>query len=225
MLTVLWTAKAGQGCTTAAVGTALQQGSVEPVLLVDLGGDIPAACGLAEPEVGLCEWLRSGSGHTEALSRLEVPLSDRVSLLPSGRTTRWTAGAALMLCELLIQDGRCVVVDAGMVGAAGSGHTSAHPMDALRRRLVQVADCSVLVTRPCYLSLRRIVGGSMPIDSVILLRDQARSLDRGDVAHIVGVEEVHALDSNPTVARAIDAGLVLVRPPRCLLHPLRWVAA
>ncbi len=220
MLIVLWTVKAGAGCTTATLGVALRRSRHESVLVVDLGGDVPAACGMAEPDVGVTDWLRAGATRPDALTRVEVGLAESLALLPTGSTSRWSNGSTDLLVGLLAHEDRCVVVDAGFVGDGAHG-----PMDMLRRRLIRAADRSVLVTRPCYLALRRVASCAEPIDSIVLVRDQMRSLGRADVADVVGVDDVHHLDVDPGIARSLDAGLVATRPPRLLLQQMKRVAA
>jgi hypothetical protein len=83
----------------------------------------------------------------------------------------------------------------------------------------------VLVTRPCYLSLRRAVREPTRPSGVVLVDEPGRSLRRHDVEHALGapVDAVVAVD--PAIARAVDAGLLATRLPRSLGRDLRGVAA
>ena len=63
-----------------------------------------------------------------------------------------------------------------------------------------------LVTRACYLALRRAVGHRP--DGVILLEEAGRALDGRDVAEVIGAPIVATIPVSPDIARAIDAGIL-----------------
>ena len=91
MLSALWSAKGGAGTTTTAVALAdirRRSHRTTDTLLVDLAGDLPAALGLSDPDLGVTEWLASDAGP-EALTRIEREVADGVSLLPLGNTSEW----------------------------------------------------------------------------------------------------------------------------------------
>ena len=85
----------------------------------------------------------------------------------------------------------------------------------------------VVVRGPCYLALRSLasIGGPRP-DGIVLVREAGRSLTAGDVADIAGVAVIAQVDVTSTVARTIDAGLLISRLHRLdELAPLRhWTA-
>lgn len=81
---------------------------------------------------------------------------------------------------------------------------------------------ALLVTRPCYLALRRTSGQPKPA-GIILLTEPGRALTAPDVAEVVGAPVVAELAQDPAVARAIDAGLLASRLPRTLARSLRHV--
>ncbi|HKY13967.1 MAG TPA: hypothetical protein VJM33_03510, partial [Microthrixaceae bacterium] len=89
MLFALWSAKGGVGVTTTAVGLASvlaadrssqsrSRRARPDVLLVDLGGDLPASVGLPQPEHGLTDWLAVDADGA-ALRRVEVPVSASIA--------------------------------------------------------------------------------------------------------------------------------------------------
>jgi hypothetical protein len=81
----------------------------------------------------------------------------------------------------------------------------------------------VVVRGPCYLALRSLpsIGGPRP-DGIVLVREAGRSLTARDVADIAGVAVIAQVDVTSTVARAIDAGLLISRLHRLdELAPLR----
>jgi hypothetical protein len=220
VLSALWSAKGGAGTTTTAVALAdisRRSHRTTDTLLVDLAGDLPAALGLPDPELGATEWMASDAGP-EALTRIEHVVAEGVSLLPLGNTSDFPAARATALVVVLGADHRDVVVDVGLLGASTS------PLAVLRDLVTDAADRSLLVTRSCYLALRRAARCDRTPDGVILVRESGRALDRGDVEGLLSVPVVAEVDTDPAVARAIDAGLLLTSGPRHVARALRRVA-
>ena len=76
---------------------------------------------------------------------------------------------------------------------------------------------------PCYLALRTIVvePTSRP-DGIVLVAEPGRSLTSRDVADVTGTPVVATVPVDPSVARTIDAGLLVARLHRLsALAPLR----
>lgn len=220
MLIALWSVKGGSGVTAVSIGIATRQaGKGEQVLLVDLGGDLPAALGLADPTVGINDWVGS-EAEPAALRRLEVATAATgVRLLPLGRNPR---NLDRRRCELLgaalAADQRTVVVDIGTIG------TTPLQDDPLRSALIDRATRSVLVTRPCYLALRRAVARELSPDGVVVVREMGRALDASDIERLVGAPVIAQVDVDPAVARLVDSGLLVNRAPRAFTKPLGRVA-
>jgi hypothetical protein len=220
VLSALWSAKGGAGATTTAVALAdisRRSHRTTDTLLVDLAGDLPAALGLPDPDLGATEWMASDAGP-EALARIEHDVAEGVSLLPLGSASDWPDERATALVVVLGADHRDVVVDVGLLGA------STTPLSVLRELVTDAADRSFLVTRSCYLALRRAARCDRTPDGVILVRESGRALDRGDVEGLLSVPVVAEVDTDPAVARAIDAGLLLTSGPRHVARALRRVA-
>jgi hypothetical protein len=72
-----------------------------------------------------------------------------------------------------------------------------------------------LVTRPCFLALRRLMRkpAANHTRSVLLLSESGRALDDKDVRSVVGLPVI-GFPLDPSVARAVDAGLLVGRTPR-----------
>jgi hypothetical protein len=221
MVTLCWAAKGGSG--TTVVATALALSSPRPSLLVDLDGEIPAVLGLPEPDrPGVAEWLASDAS-ADHLAELLIDIGPRTWLLPWQSATADTRRDAsgeydLRWCTLgdwlhdwSNQWGCEVTVDVG----------TRTPDEPLATR----ADRSLLVTRPCYLSLRRAMRSAARPTGVILIDEPGHGLGQRDVEHALGVpvEAVVALD--PSVSRSVDAGLLAHRLPRVMTRALRRVAA
>lgn len=208
-VTVCWSAKGGSGTTVVAAALALLDRSTS--ILVDLAGDLPAALGTVEPTgQGIADWL-SSDAPAEALADLAIPLDGAARLIPRGTgplgptSPRWRE-----LAEWLRDERLPVVVDAGL------GPPPAALLGGAR---------GLLVTRPCYLSLRRTRTMSPRPDGIVLVAEAGRQLRASDVAHSVGAPVVATVSLDPKVARAVDAGLLRNRVPRSLLHQLRRAAA
>lgn len=218
MLIACWSAKGGVGTTVVASSLAMVLARRAPtgVVLADLAGDVPAALGLADADAdspGLAGWLRAGEDvPADALSRLEVDVAPGLTLLPRGRG-RLRPPRAGTLATLLERGARPVVADCGtrLVGA--------------RSELATVASRSLLVTRPCYLALRRAVSIAHRPTGVVLVREPGRVLGRADVERVVGAPVVTEIEVDPAIARAVDAGLLTTpQLPRALRRALRDAA-
>jgi hypothetical protein len=221
MVTLCWAAKGGSGTTVVAAALALS--SPRPSLLVDLDGEIPAVLGLPEPDrPGVAEWLASDAS-VDHLAELLVDIGPRAWLLPwqaatsdhrhetvAGDATRW-ATLGRWLHDWSNQWGCDVTIDIG----------TRIPPEAL----ASCADRSLLVTRPCYLSLRRAVRSACRPTGVVLVDEPGRSPGQRDVEHALGVPVEAIVGLDPAVARAVDAGLLASRIPRVMTRALRRAAA
>jgi MinD-like ATPase involved in chromosome partitioning or flagellar assembly len=211
MLVACWSSKGGAGTTVVAATLAvlLARRSSRGAVIADLAGDVPAVLGLPEPEgPGLTEWLASGAdAPADALSRLERPAGHRLHVLPRGQGIVDDARAEV-LAALLGADDRAVVADCG---TAPTGAALVVAAGATR---------SVLVTRACFLSLRRALAVPLRPSEVVLLSEPGRALTRADVEECVGAPVVAEVSVDPQVARAVDAGLLATRLPRGLAREL-----
>lgn len=205
MLVACWSSKGGAGTTVVASSLALLLARRDPLgsLLVDLRGDVPAALGVAEPTgPGLADWLRAGPGvPADGLHRLEVATPQGVAVLCRGAGTLDPARADALVA-LLAADARPVVVDCGTVA------------EEVGAAVASTATRSLLVTRPCFLALRRAMAAPLRPSEVVLVTEPGRSLSRVDVEECLGVPVVAEVALDPAVARAVDAGLLAVRLPR-----------
>jgi len=203
-----WSAKGGSGTTVIAAALALvlsqRDATTNPTTVVDLAGDLPAALGIAEPAgPGVRDWMASSTADAAALQRLCVAVSDTLQLLPVGNALpiidRWAD-----LAETLRR--HAVVVDAG---------TGVPPAP-----LIAAADHNLLVTRPCYLALRLATASGVQPTGIVLVGEPGRALTARDIERAVGAPVVAELHYDPTVARAVDAGLLAARLPATLAHAL-----
>lgn len=199
MLVVCWSPKGGVGTSVVAAVLAVRAAAdgIETVL-VDLAGDQPAILGVdVGGRDGVGDWMAAGEDvPIEALGALEMPIADRLRLLPRGRAA--AADRLAVLGGVLGAGARTVVVDAGCttdIAWAPAGHRS------------------VVVLRTCYLAARR--AGRLPASTHLVVIDEpGRALRPADIAAAVGVECWARLPADPAVARAVDAGLLVARLPR-----------
>jgi len=149
---------------------------------------------------------------------LVVDAGDGVSLLPAGSSSvaPWSEERARSLARTLASHDVHVVVDVGRRGGPSVGQ--AH--EALVDELV-AAGRSLLVTRSCYLALRRAVHQRVVADGAVLVREPGRSLDHRDVTQVLGLPMLAQVDLDPAVARSVDAGLLARTPHRALERSLR----
>lgn len=191
-------AKGGSGTTVTAASSALSLANAHGrAVLVDLGGDAPAALGAAEPiGPGVSEWLASDSrANAQDLMLTATSVTESLMLLHRGAATigddvRWVA-----LAEALTEIPSPVVVDLGTLAAPA---------------LLQSADEVLLVIRPCYLALRRAIGVPRPT-GVVVLHEPGRALSSRDIESVLSVPVVSEIGVEPAVARAVDAGLLTTR--------------
>ncbi len=230
MVTLCWAAKGGSGTTVVATSRALA--TTRPSLLVDLDGEIPGVLGLPEPErPGVAEWLASDAA-SDHLADLLIDIAPRRWLLPwrgtvapitdqhndlagdlSARTSDRARWAALghWLHDWSDQWGCDVTVDCG----------TRTPPQPLRER----STCSLLVTRACYLAVRRAARHPVRPTGVIVVDEPGHGLGRREIEHALGVPVEAIVAFDPLVARAVDAGLLASRLPRVIARALRDVAA
>lgn len=217
MLISLWSVKGGAGTTVVAASLSLMLDRAhDGALVVDLGGDVPAALGLPDPgDPGVSGWLAAGADvPDDALARLEVPVgSGGLALLPRGAGRLAPSDRAEALAGLLAADPRPVVVDGGLVTSS--------PASAV---FAATATHSLLVIRPCYLSLRRAVRVPVRPSGIVLVNEPGRSLSRGDIEQAIGAPVRAEVAVDPAVARAVDAGVLAARLPRALERSLRHAA-
>jgi MinD superfamily P-loop ATPase len=207
VLVACWSAKGGVGTTVVAVSYALLRArrDARGVVLADLAGDAPAVLGLPEPSSpGLAGWLSAGARvPADALARIEIEAAPGLALLPRG-PGHLHSGRADVLAALLDRSPRASVVDCGRAGGAAVA------------AVVGRAQQSLLVTRPCYIALRRAMHAPLRPTGIVVVNEPGRVLSSTDVEGVVGAPVVAEVEIDPAVARLVDAGLLSGRLPRSL---------
>ncbi len=233
MIHALWSLKAGVGTTTIGVALALQQAKSanKEILLVDTQGDLPHAIGLSEPSAaGISEWLardKTTDDETDGdrdrdldrdLRTLEYSITSKVSMLPLGHhpiAPQLQPDKPDQLAKYLAADRREVIIDCGCLWR--HEFDFANNFDGqlqLATTLLAAADNSWLVTKSCFLGLRRMALSPFKPTGVVLLMEAGRSLVASDVADLAKCPVIAQLEADVRVARAIDAGLLASDLPR-----------
>lgn len=224
MVVACWSVKGGSGTTVvaAALAAVLGRRGDGPSLLVDLGGDVPTVLGIPEPDgPGVADWLAAGDDvGLAAIERLRQPVAEGIELLALGRRAPSGATRGRELGSYLRGLDRPVVIDAGRLGSPSAGDE----VDETRRALLECADRSWLVTRPCFLSLRRALAVGRRPDGIVLVEEDGRALGRTDVEDVLGAPVVATVPVDASVARAVDAGLLVARLPVAIGRPLAAAA-
>lgn len=228
MLVACWSAKGGSGLTVSTAGAALcaATSSDREVILIDLVGELPVALGLGPlPEHrGLAEWTRSAQGKVEpdALDQLACEVRPGVRLIPLGSGAIDADNGFRLLLDLIAVDDRLVLVDCGVLDVDDA--SMPRPDRAIVDAVLDRADQSLIVTRSCYLSLRRAARIAAVPTGVLLVTEPHRALLPADVADVLGAPVVARIAIDPAVARAVDAGLLAARLPRGFARALAPIA-
>jgi hypothetical protein len=194
-ITVCASPKGGQGCTTIAAVLGVIAAHDQPTVLFDTRGDAATILGMRDVQPARTV----GDAIAEAVEpcrRLRV----------AAVTGESVDTDALTVIEELVLSGHRVIVD------TGTDHDVLHRFDPLNPQ-------RLLVTRSCYIALRRAVGVPFVPDQVVLIAERQRALTEHDVSVALALP-VLSVPYEPSVARAIDAGLLASRLPRCLTSPL-----
>ncbi len=143
--------------------------------------------------------IAAGHEPTELLSHDAAPLLGVPE--PNGTGNIVPVADQLILSESGTGNERVTVVDAGRVGES--------------RRKGTGNDVFFVVLRgPCFLGLHTLVGNrdrEPDATGIILVPEEGRSLRERDVEEVLGVPVVARVRHSPSVARTIDAGLLLTR--------------
>lgn len=202
--------KGGVGTSVVAAATALESSKRSPTLLIDFGGDLAQVFGLDTDERhGVHDWLAASTDvGVEALDHLIVDISETLALLPAGSTRPRGVGPerVVQLVDAAIATGRATIADVGTIASA---------TDPLAIVCVS-GDRTTCVLRACYLALRRFSKLPVLIDDVVEIEEPGRALRTLDIEAVVGMPVAARIPFDPSIARAVDAGLLSTRMPRSL---------
>lgn len=72
----------------------------------------------------------------------------------------------------------------------------------------------VLVTRNCYLALRRGVKSGIKPDRIVIVAEPGRSLGERDIHNVFQCNTINTIHVDPAIARSVDAGILYQRNRR-----------
>ena len=228
MIQTYYSAKGGQGTTTVAAAYSLTTaveiaeanarttGHLVPVTVLDFDGDMAAVFGIAEQGTSVLDQVAAGASVKSAVAATTVVRrnTDGQALVEY----RWIGrpeGHGLLPIDSIIahlraevqrDPARHFVIDAGTI-VDGSP----------RARFA--SGSNLLVTRGCYLALRRALRIREVIEpsSILFVEEPDRALSATDASAVVGVPVSLVVPVDPSIARAVDAGLFAHRIPPMLL--------
>ncbi len=211
---VCWSVKGGSGTTVVASTIALMRAaeSQRGALLVDLAGDVPAVLGLAESAgPGISDWFaHCDHGSRMTLQSIAIQATANLQIIARGSKQLDTKENFSELCAALKTFDLPIIIDAGC--GLPSPDLLAH------------ATSSLLVTRPCYLSLRRAAQLSVLPTGIVLINEAGRALGKHDVEAVIGAPVIAEITFDAAIARAVDAGLLASRIPTMMSKQLAVVA-
>ena len=207
-VTAVYATKGGQGVTTITAALALLTAQAgHRTLLLDTAGDLPAILGLPDTDQpGLADYLNPTARH--AIEHVTTPVTENLDLIHRGTGPIIFATHTYGLLTGAFDRYDHVLIDA------------ADPTYAW----IRSADRRLLVTRPCYLALRRTTITPRPT-AVVLIDEERRALNQTDTEAVLGLPVTATVSYSPTIARAVDAGLLTTRLPRELARALRPLVA
>ena len=205
MFTILSSPKGGTGTSVVAASLAIVSSSSTPTLLVDLAGDQAAILGLPQPPIGLSDWA-NGMTYRD-FDEIVSLCHDNLYLAPTGTFDFETLNAnawdkLLRALSLKHSEGYNIIVDLGQADI---------PL-ALRK----IVDTCYLVTRPCYLALRRAVDLETAFSGVIVVNEPDRVLTSRDVESVLKLKCVAEIPYTSEISRRVDSGLLKSRLPIAL---------
>jgi hypothetical protein len=196
-VSVLFMSPKGGNCTTVTASAVALLSAINGrhTLLIDLCGDAPAALGMAEPaRPGINDWLAEhNSSDTASMVLLGEPVIEGLVVVHRGSKfvdgqPRWR-----QLADALHSLPHNVIID------AGNGFIPAE--------IAQSIHSVTMVTKPCYLSLRRATAMPRP-HNVVVVREEGRALTVADVGNVLNVPVIAEIPHSAAIARAVDAGLL-----------------
>lgn len=212
MFTIFSSPKGGSGTSVVAASLAIVSSSTTRTLLLDLAGDQAAILGLPDPPVGLSDWVNGMTHHN--FDEILIECADNLFLAPTGsfdfdilNVNAWKNLAQALTSKL--DEGFNIVIDFGK---------EEMPL-ALRKFPVQ----HYIVTRPCYLSLRRAVNLEKSWSGVVVIREPERVLTTSDVESVLKLTCVAEIPYSRDISSRVDSGLLKSRLPwslRTALEPL-----
>ncbi len=232
-----WSIKGGSGTTVVCTALAVSLSRPgQPGVIVDLGGETSGDVGSllgrsVQPRAGLTDWLQSDETVSpDALNRLLNDGSGPHLLSVGGRRSEWSHRSEL---NQQPRHGEQSTLTNDKTGRLQTGLRSLADTygfvvvdlgssdDPLAEAVCRVADASLLVLRPCSLSVRAAVHSPRRVFGAALIGEGSRSLVRNDIEGLLGVPVLTHIRTHPAIADAVDNARFAKGVPRELRRSLR----
>jgi len=193
MIVVCRSPKGGSGTTITSAALAMMLAAQHRGggYIVDLAGELAPALGIPDPP---------DTHPVDVNASLKL-----LSFAPREFRTTVEHNWEEIANQLLAYDAP-VVIDAGTT--------------ELNEHLEKIANRTFLVLRPCYLALRKASNkmshGYLRSDGIIVLEETGRALTPTDISTVLKTPIVATIKVDPSVSRAVDAGLLSSRIPAAL---------
>ena len=168
---------------------------------------------------------KGGVGVTTLTAALAYHLADRRTVEVNARVDELDSLAAALGCGTQPETG--TVITNGLWFGDRPGSPAEIVINDCGTNVAEVGltapgDLNLLVTRACYLGLRRFIRGVGEEDrtrfaGIVLLEEPGRALGDREVRDVTGLPILTKVPVTDSIARAIDAGVLGVRTP----DPLR----
>jgi hypothetical protein len=217
VLIACWSPKGGTGTSTFVAASASviarERGAGRGVRVADFAGDQSALLGVTAPGAGVNDWLAAARAPDDAVTRIAVAVTDRLTLLPAGHADARDADAATgaQLAALLAAAPAITLADLGAARTPALRAIAAH------------ADVTLAIVRTCYLSLAHLAHDPVVVstDALVLLSERHRLLGRRDFERVSGRRVALTIPVRGTLGRLADTSVVAA--PAVDLEPLRGV--
>jgi MinD-like ATPase involved in chromosome partitioning or flagellar assembly len=222
MTIAVWAVRGGSGVSTVSALLirflcSKEASAGQAVIAIDAGGDLPALFGVAPGSgEGLSDWLAADqSVDVEALDGLLI--GDGVQILPIGHVEDVNAVGTEVGRERLDHAIGWLTNRASVV--CDLGHSSA----PLAEALIAQADRSVLVIRPCMLSVRTALRSPRPAHGMVIVGAQPGDMRAEDMEAALGIPVLATVPELPALARAVNQSNFSGRLPHRALRAMSAV--
>lgn len=214
MLISVFSPKGGVGTSTVAALFSKALSQVSPTLLVDCAsGDLNGIVGVDTYKYGFEDWAISGQPTLDSLVKICTPVVENLNFVGSVNTSDLqdlNQDSSCHIADLLSSSGN-VVVDCG------------HARELIQQKILDASDLVVVVFRQCYLGMLRASTNEYctNADVCVVIKESGRSIKTSQLASSLKVQVVIEIEARADFAKAIDAGVVINRPPEKMISAIK----
>lgn len=223
MLISIFSPKGGSGCSTSTCLIAKSLAGHIPnteVFLIDAyNGDLDSIVGVeSESEYGFVQWVESANPTTTNLDRISNNVLENLSFVKYSSVKRdiylrnveidnADAEKFEKVATALNSEENICVVDLGT------------RVDAVSNSIIASSDLVIMVMKSCYVGLNRATAHPYieKVDAAIIIEEQGRSIGSKQISEVLKINCIIEIDARRDFARAVDAGVLVVRTPKNML--------